>query len=77
MRSLLENAAQRAIRYLEGIPERAVAPSASGIAGLAELAGALPAVSTAPEQVIQLLDQHIPAATMAISSQSMASLSQV
>ncbi len=67
MRSLLENAAQRAIRYLEGIPERAVAPSASGIAGLAELTGALPAVSTAPEQVIQLLDQHIPAATMAMS----------
>jgi glutamate/tyrosine decarboxylase-like PLP-dependent enzyme len=65
MRSLLENAAQRAIRYLEDVQERAVAPA--GIAALSELDRALPAVPTAPENVIELLDRYVSPATMGMA----------
>jgi glutamate/tyrosine decarboxylase-like PLP-dependent enzyme len=65
MRSLLENAAQRAIRYLEDVQERAVAPA--GIAALSELDSALPVVPTAPEHVIELLDRFVSPATMGMA----------
>src|SRR4029453_18212276 len=65
MRSLLENAAQRAICSLEEVQERAVAPA--GIAALSELDRALPAVPTAPENVIELLDRYVSPATMGMA----------
>jgi glutamate/tyrosine decarboxylase-like PLP-dependent enzyme len=67
MRSLLENAAQRAIGYLESLPNRPVAPSAGGVARLAELDSALPDAPTRSERIIELLDTHVTPATMAMA----------
>ncbi len=67
MRPLYENAAQRAIRYLEDVGERAVAPSAAAVARLAELEGPLPAARTTPERILELLDEYIAPATMAMA----------
>ena len=67
MRSLLETAAQQAIGYLESLQNRAVAPSPTGVARLAELDGALPAAPTRPERIIELLGSHVAPATMAMA----------
>jgi len=67
MRPLYENAAQRAIRYLENLDKRPVAPSASAVTRLQELEGPLPATGMAPEQILEQLDEYISPATMAMA----------
>jgi glutamate/tyrosine decarboxylase-like PLP-dependent enzyme len=67
MRELLENTAQRAISYLEGIGDRSVAPSAKAVAKLATLDEPLNEGPTSAEQVIKVLDEICSPATMAMA----------
>jgi glutamate/tyrosine decarboxylase-like PLP-dependent enzyme len=67
VRELLELSAERAIAYLEGLPERPVAPSAAAVAGLSALDEPLPESPTPPEQVIRQLDEVCSPATMAMA----------
>lgn len=67
MRELLENAAQRAISYLENIGDRTVAPTAEAVAKLATLDELLNDGPISAEQVINLLDQVCSPATMAMA----------
>lgn len=54
---LLENAAERAARYLTSLDRRAVAPTSEAIARLKELEIPLPNHATPPAQVLALLDE--------------------
>ena len=67
MRELLENTAQRAISYLEGVSERGVAPTPEAIANLATLDQPLSDEPTSPEQVIKFLDEVCSPATMVMA----------
>lgn len=67
MRELLENTAQRAISYLEGLDVRSVAPAPEAVAKLATLNEALSENATPPEQVVKLLDEVCSGATMAMA----------
>ena len=67
MSSLLMDAARRAIRYLESLDERPVAPRAAGIAALERLDEPLPAGPTDPEETLALLDECVSPATMAMA----------
>jgi glutamate/tyrosine decarboxylase-like PLP-dependent enzyme len=67
MRALLENTAQRAISYLEGLAARRVAPSSEAIAKLDRLEEPLAEGPTPPEQVLDLLDEVCSPATMAMA----------
>ena len=67
MRELLENTAQRAISYLEGIGDRGVAPAPEAVANLASLDQPLSDQPTSPEQVIKVLDEVCSPATMAMA----------
>ncbi len=67
MRDLLEDAAQRAIRYLEQIPARGVAPSADALARLSAFDAALPQRSQAPAETLRQLDELGSPATMAMN----------
>jgi glutamate/tyrosine decarboxylase-like PLP-dependent enzyme len=67
VRELLELSAERAIAYLEGLPERPVAPSAAAVAGLSALDEPLPERETPPEDVIRQLDEVCSPATMAMA----------
>src|SRR4030042_3170364 len=67
MRKLLENAAQRAILYLENLESRAVAPSPESILKLSVLDEHLPKEPRAPEKVLNQLDEICSAATMAMA----------
>src|SRR6185436_1205313 len=67
MREVLENTAQRAISYLEGLDDRRVAPAPEAVAKLEQLDQPLGAESTSPEQVIKLLDEICSPATMAMA----------
>jgi len=64
---LLEDASQRAIRYLGGLSERNVAPTSESVSGLARLGINLPENSTDPEDVIAELDRVVSPATMAMA----------
>jgi glutamate/tyrosine decarboxylase-like PLP-dependent enzyme len=64
---LLENASQRAIRYLEGLGERKVAPTSESVSGLARLGIDLPDNPKNPEEVIAELDGVVSPATMAMA----------
>lgn len=64
---LLRAAAERAIRYREGLVDRRVAPLAETIARLAELGGPLPEQSADPEEVLALLDEIGSPATVAMA----------
>lgn len=66
MRQLLENAAERAISFLEHLPERGVAPSPEAVANLATLDKSLPDKSTDASEVVRLLDEVCSPATMAM-----------
>jgi glutamate/tyrosine decarboxylase-like PLP-dependent enzyme len=66
-RSLFDDAAARAVRYLETLPHRPVAPSADAIAALAELDEPLPDSPQEPGQVLALLDRVGSPATMAMA----------
>jgi glutamate/tyrosine decarboxylase-like PLP-dependent enzyme len=67
MRDLLEDAAARAIAYLEGLDSRGVAPLAKDVAGLSVLDEPLPEGPTGPESVLALLDRVGSPATMAMA----------
>jgi len=67
MRKLLENAAQRAISYLESLEFRGVAPLPEAIAKLAVLDQPLPEEPSEPEMVLKLLDEICSSATMAMA----------
>jgi glutamate/tyrosine decarboxylase-like PLP-dependent enzyme len=66
-RSLLASAAQRAIRYLEDLPSRPVAPDPQAVAGLAALDTATPESPAAGEEVLAILDSVASPATMAMA----------
>jgi glutamate/tyrosine decarboxylase-like PLP-dependent enzyme len=66
MRELLNAAAERAIRYLEGLNERGVAPDRAVIARLEELDIPLPAHTSPADQTLALLDSY-GGATMAMA----------
>ena len=67
MRQLLENSAQRAISYLEGLDTRGVAPSPEAVAKLAVLDQPLPEAPSEPEKALALLDEIGSPATMAMA----------
>ncbi len=67
MRKLLEDAAQRAITYLDGLDSRPVAPLPEGLAKLDQLDQALPEESSEPEATLKFLDETCSAATMAMA----------
>jgi glutamate/tyrosine decarboxylase-like PLP-dependent enzyme len=67
MRQLLENTASRAIRYLDEIKDRKVAPTPTAVAALAALDQSLPDGPADAAQVIRLLDECCSAATMAFA----------
>ena len=67
MRPLLEAAADRAARYLEGLRERPVAPTPGAIARLAELETALPDKPCDPTEVLEQLDEVGSPATMGMA----------
>ena len=66
MRELLTAAAVRAIRYLDGLNERSVAPDPTVFAHLAELAIPLPTDPSPADETMALLDSYS-AATMAMA----------
>jgi glutamate/tyrosine decarboxylase-like PLP-dependent enzyme len=61
----LNDAAERAIRYLRNIPQRRVNVPSEAVDRLADLSGPLPVRGTAPVRVIELLDRIGSAATVA------------
>ncbi len=65
MRPLLEDAAARAIAYLEGLDSRPVAPTPNAINGLSVFEEPLPDQPSNPESVLQLLDRAASPATVA------------
>jgi glutamate/tyrosine decarboxylase-like PLP-dependent enzyme len=65
MRELLDEAAQRAIAYLEGLGHRGVAPTPEALARLAELEIPLPASPQSPAETLRQLDLIASPATMA------------
>jgi glutamate/tyrosine decarboxylase-like PLP-dependent enzyme len=67
MRPVLESAAERAIRYLEGLGERRVGPLPEAVAALPQLEESLPDCPSDPAAVLALLDDAGSAATMAMA----------
>ena len=67
MRDLLEDAAQRAIAYLEGLDARGVAPSPEAVVGLAALDRPLPEGPSEPAATLARLDEIGSPATMAMA----------
>lgn len=67
MRELLENAAQRAISYLEGLESRGVAPVPEAVAKLSVLDQLLSEEPIQPEIVLKLLDDICSPATVAMA----------
>ena len=69
VRSLLEDSAQRAIHYLEGLDARAVAPSAEAVANVERLREPLPSGPSDPRETLALLDEIGSPATVAMAGQ--------
>lgn len=67
MKALLTDACSRAIRYLDGLDARAVAPTPAAIADLRSFDEPLPAAPSDPAQTLQLLDEVGSPATMAMA----------
>jgi len=67
MRKLLEDAAQRAIAYLENLDSRPVTPSPEAVAKLSVLDEPLPEKQNKPEKTLKVLDEICSPATIAIS----------
>jgi glutamate/tyrosine decarboxylase-like PLP-dependent enzyme len=65
--AILEDAARRARRYLDGLQGRSVAPDASAAAALRELDRPLPEARGDAEKTLELLDRTISPATIAIA----------
>jgi glutamate/tyrosine decarboxylase-like PLP-dependent enzyme len=64
-RILLQSAAERAIRYLEGLPSRRVAPEPRALARLPELDTIMPEAPVDAQEALELLDSVVSSATMA------------
>ena len=64
---VLNDAARRAVTYLDSLAGRPVAPTREAIAGLRALDEPLPDEPTDPSEVIRLLDDACSAATMAMA----------
>ena len=67
MRDLLESATTRAVRYLEGLDDRSVAPLPEALEAIHRLDEPLPEETTDPEQTIQMLDEIGSPASMAMA----------
>jgi glutamate/tyrosine decarboxylase-like PLP-dependent enzyme len=67
MKSLYETTAQRAVRYLDNLPGRKVAPGPEAIAGLKRFDEPMPDGPVDPQEVIALLDEVGSPATMAMA----------
>jgi glutamate/tyrosine decarboxylase-like PLP-dependent enzyme len=67
MRELLEQTAQRAISFLEGLDNRRVSPAPAAVAGLAGLIQPINDEPIPPEDVIKQLDEVCSPATMAMA----------
>ncbi len=67
MKELLSDTAARAARYVGGINDRRVAPSAESVAGLQALGGSLPEGPCDPAEILALLDDVGSPATVAIT----------
>ncbi|MBV9697688.1 MAG: aspartate aminotransferase family protein [Gammaproteobacteria bacterium] len=67
MYEILDDAARRARRYLEALPERPVGPTAAAVAALEELEEPLPARGSSAAETLALLDRCVSPATMAIA----------
>jgi glutamate/tyrosine decarboxylase-like PLP-dependent enzyme len=67
MKRLLHAAADRAALYLEGLDGRAVAPDPEAVARLERLRTELPDDPEDPERVLELLDEYVSPATMAMA----------
>jgi len=65
-RELLRDAAERGLRYVQGLPDRPVAPAAEALRGLAVWDTALPDDPGNPAETLRLLDEVGTPATMAI-----------
>jgi len=65
MDALLKSTADRAIRYLDGLAERPVAPTAEAVAALGRFDQPLPELPADPEAVVALLDELGSPATVA------------
>jgi glutamate/tyrosine decarboxylase-like PLP-dependent enzyme len=65
---LLDDAAQRASRYLEHVTSRRVAPSPAAVDALQELAVPLPEAESEPRDVLELLDRLGSPATVATNA---------
>jgi glutamate/tyrosine decarboxylase-like PLP-dependent enzyme len=68
MRELLDDAARRAVRHLESLSERSVAPTDEAVARLAELDVPMPPGPQAPEETLRQLDAIGSPATMSMGS---------
>ncbi|HKV97344.1 MAG TPA: pyridoxal-dependent decarboxylase [Gammaproteobacteria bacterium] len=67
MRDLLNDAAARALNYLDGVQTRSVAPLPQAVAGLGRLDQPLPEQPSRPEEVLRVLDETCSDATMAMA----------
>jgi len=67
MNALLQDAANRSIRYLDSLPTRPVAPSPAAVAGLRGFDEPMPAGPTDPAATLRLLDELGTPATMAMA----------
>jgi glutamate/tyrosine decarboxylase-like PLP-dependent enzyme len=63
----MEDAAHRAVRYLNSLAHRSVIPEPMDIAGLSRLDEPLPLESTDPKRVVALLDEVVTPATVAMA----------
>ena len=70
MRHLLEDSARRAIAYLEGLGAQKVAPSPEAIVKLAALNEPMGEQPSAPDSVLQLLDEVCSPASMATANRA-------
>lgn len=67
MKKILEDAAARALRYLDGIQGRSVAPLPQAVSNLASLNRPLPEQPSPPGDVLKALDETCSPATMAMA----------
>jgi glutamate/tyrosine decarboxylase-like PLP-dependent enzyme len=67
MVALLQDAAGRSLRYLDGLADRPVAPSPDSVRALARLDEPLPQKSSDPAETLALLDTVVSPATMAMA----------
>src|SRR5438105_3993290 len=64
---LLRDASARAVRYLDALDARKVAPDPSAAAALSQLGGEMPASAQDPKETLRLLDELGSPATMAMA----------